>query len=227
MQVYSPTVVYGTWAYPMYPPPPVYPPGYVVGAAAISFSIGVAIGSSYWRFPPIRGIHRARRTPRGRPRLEVGTVHPHRWRERGRRPLAVERGTRPPPTAGTQPAPAGGGGYGPDGWHAASAAQQRRDGPDRLAARQPDPGGGGTGPTAGTQPARPGGGGTAPTAGTQPARPPSGGDRRGWGGAAPAAKPAPSGYGGMGAGSQTRAASSRGSASMGASGRGGGGGRRR
>ena len=29
--VYSPTVVYGTWAYPAYPPPPVYPPGYVAG----------------------------------------------------------------------------------------------------------------------------------------------------------------------------------------------------
>ena len=27
MPVYSPTVVYGTWAYPAYPPPPVYPPG--------------------------------------------------------------------------------------------------------------------------------------------------------------------------------------------------------
>src|SRR5262249_21205915 len=39
---YNPTVVYGTWPYPAYPPPAYYyPPGYVA-TAAVSFGIGVA-----------------------------------------------------------------------------------------------------------------------------------------------------------------------------------------
>jgi hypothetical protein len=40
---YNPTVVYGTWAYPAYPPAPYYPPGY--GAAA--FATGVAVGAAW------------------------------------------------------------------------------------------------------------------------------------------------------------------------------------
>ena len=50
--VYSPTVVYGTWPYPAYPPvyfPP--PPGYVVGTAFLSglaFATGVAVVGSLW-----------------------------------------------------------------------------------------------------------------------------------------------------------------------------------
>jgi hypothetical protein len=43
---YNPTVVYGVWAYPAYPPPPVYPPGYVATTAAFSFAAGVAIGAA-------------------------------------------------------------------------------------------------------------------------------------------------------------------------------------
>jgi hypothetical protein len=49
---YNPTVVYGTWWYPSYPPvylPP--PPGYVVGTALLSgiaFGIGVGITNSLW-----------------------------------------------------------------------------------------------------------------------------------------------------------------------------------
>ena len=49
---YNPTVVYGTWWYPSYPPvylPP--PPGYVVGTALVSgiaFGIGVGITNSLW-----------------------------------------------------------------------------------------------------------------------------------------------------------------------------------
>ena len=41
---YNPTVVYGTWPYPSYPPYYYYPPGYTAGAAAISFGVGVACG---------------------------------------------------------------------------------------------------------------------------------------------------------------------------------------
>jgi hypothetical protein len=40
---YNPTVVYGAWAYPAYPPAPYYPPGY--GAAA--FVTGVAVGAAW------------------------------------------------------------------------------------------------------------------------------------------------------------------------------------
>ena len=40
---YNPTVVYGAWAYPSYPPAPYYPPGY--GAAA--FVTGVAVGAAW------------------------------------------------------------------------------------------------------------------------------------------------------------------------------------
>ena len=49
---YNPTVVYGTWWYPHYPPvylPP--PPGYVFGtalASGIAFGIGVGITNSLW-----------------------------------------------------------------------------------------------------------------------------------------------------------------------------------
>jgi hypothetical protein len=49
---YNPTVVYGTWWYPLYPPvyiPP--PPGYVFGTALVSgiaFGIGIGITNSLW-----------------------------------------------------------------------------------------------------------------------------------------------------------------------------------
>lgn len=45
---YSPTVVYGAWPYPAYPPYYYYPPGYVAGAAFFSFSVGVVAGSALW-----------------------------------------------------------------------------------------------------------------------------------------------------------------------------------
>jgi len=50
--VYNPTVVYGTWPYPSYPPvyyPP--PPGYAVGSAlltGLAFGAGVAITAGLW-----------------------------------------------------------------------------------------------------------------------------------------------------------------------------------
>ena len=39
---YNPTVVYGAWPYPAYPPSYPYPPGYVFGTAALSFGLGMA-----------------------------------------------------------------------------------------------------------------------------------------------------------------------------------------
>jgi len=44
---YNPTVVYGAWPYPAYPPYSYYPPGYVPGAALFSFGVGLAIGAAW------------------------------------------------------------------------------------------------------------------------------------------------------------------------------------
>lgn len=44
---YNPTVVYGAWPYPSYPPYYYYPPGYAAGAALFSFGMGVAIGAAW------------------------------------------------------------------------------------------------------------------------------------------------------------------------------------
>lgn len=44
---YNPTVVYGTWWYPSYPPYYYYTPGYAAGAALFSFGVGVAVGAAW------------------------------------------------------------------------------------------------------------------------------------------------------------------------------------
>ncbi len=44
---YNPTVVYGAWPYPSYPPYYYYPPGYVPGAALFSFGVGLAVGAAW------------------------------------------------------------------------------------------------------------------------------------------------------------------------------------
>jgi Protein of unknown function (DUF3300) len=45
---YNPTVVYGTWPYPAYPPYAYYPPGYVAATSLFSFGVGMAVGSALW-----------------------------------------------------------------------------------------------------------------------------------------------------------------------------------
>ena len=45
---YNPTVVYGSWPYPAYPPAYPYPPGYAFGGALLSFGIGMAVGGALW-----------------------------------------------------------------------------------------------------------------------------------------------------------------------------------
>jgi hypothetical protein len=47
---YNPTVVYGTWPYPAYPPYYYYPPGYVTpyGGALLGFTAGVIVGGALW-----------------------------------------------------------------------------------------------------------------------------------------------------------------------------------
>jgi hypothetical protein len=44
---YNPTVVYGAWPYPAYPPAYYYPPGYVAGTALVSFGVGMAVGAAW------------------------------------------------------------------------------------------------------------------------------------------------------------------------------------
>ena len=45
---YNPTVVYGAWPYPAYPPYYYYPPGYAAGTAFLSFGAGVIVGGALW-----------------------------------------------------------------------------------------------------------------------------------------------------------------------------------
>jgi len=46
--IYDPYVVYGPWLWPAYGPFYWYPPGYVLGAAVIGFSVGFFVGSALW-----------------------------------------------------------------------------------------------------------------------------------------------------------------------------------
>lgn len=45
---YNPTVVYGPWPYPAYPPFYWYPPGYAYASRALSFGAGMAVGAALW-----------------------------------------------------------------------------------------------------------------------------------------------------------------------------------
>lgn len=45
---YNPTVVYGTWPYPSYPPYAYNPPGYSTGSMLLSFGVGMAVGAALW-----------------------------------------------------------------------------------------------------------------------------------------------------------------------------------
>ena len=44
---YNPTIVYGVWPYPSYPPYAWYPPGYAA-SNVLSFGLGVAAGAAMW-----------------------------------------------------------------------------------------------------------------------------------------------------------------------------------
>jgi hypothetical protein len=44
---YNPTVVYGAWPYPAYPPYYYYPPGYVAATTAFAFASAVALGAAW------------------------------------------------------------------------------------------------------------------------------------------------------------------------------------
>jgi len=46
--VYNPTVVYGPWPYPAYPPYYYYPPGYSSGTVFFAFTVGIFVGNAMW-----------------------------------------------------------------------------------------------------------------------------------------------------------------------------------
>jgi len=45
---YNPTVIYGAWPYPAYPPYAYSPPGYSAGSMLLSFGAGMAVGAALW-----------------------------------------------------------------------------------------------------------------------------------------------------------------------------------
>lgn len=46
--VYNPSVVYGTWAYPSYPPYYYAPPSYSPGGTILGFTVGLFVGDALW-----------------------------------------------------------------------------------------------------------------------------------------------------------------------------------
>jgi len=141
--VYNPTVVYGTWAYPNYPPvyyPP--PPNYVADSVlvtGIGFAAGVVVASALWDISRPRWQDRNIWVNTSRYN-HINTNHP---------PMRAQRWT--PPTEHIRD----GGGYRPPprgtvGEPLRPAHISRPGGP--AIALQPEPGHGARGP--GTQPGR-------------------------------------------------------------------------
>jgi hypothetical protein len=192
---YNPSVVYGTWPYPSYPPayyPP--PPGYVVGSAlasGLAFAAGVAIVGSLWGWCG--------------PRWSGGygnwggsvNVNANRYNNINvNRPPLSQGGWRPPPAGGPggRPGRPPGGPVGPAGRPAQLPAnaigRPNVQVPGNLARPQPQPGrpGGSAGgrptpggPVAGGNPSRPGaapGGGPIQSRPGAPQQRPAGGMNR-------------------------------------------------
>jgi hypothetical protein len=239
---YNPVVVYGAWPYPAYPPYPVYPPGYVAATAAISFGVGLAVGAAMWGNCSwgyhghssvninVNNYNRVNHT-----NISNGNRNTANWNHASQHRQGVgykdsasqkRYGGGNSPSAGTRDAYRGHGGTGSGGRPSAGTTPAQR------------PAGGGNTPGAAQRPA---GGGSSPSAAQRPAGGAGGASAAqrpagGAGGASAAQRPATGGsasqrgggsaFQGMNNGSQARAASSRGNASMGG-GRGGGGGRRR
>jgi hypothetical protein len=60
---YNPTVVYGGWPYPAYPPYAYYPPGYVAATSLMSFGVGALDASPRARSQPLPPGERLRTGP--------------------------------------------------------------------------------------------------------------------------------------------------------------------
>ncbi len=203
---YNPTVVYGSWPYPSYPPvyfPP--PPGYAVGNAlltGLAFGVGVGVVASLWNVgSPNWGYRNV-------------NVNVNRWNSINvNRPPISNPGWRPPPpgAGGWRPpggpvgAPRPGGGFPPNAIGRPSVSvpgnlvqrppAQRPGGPGGVAGQRP----GGPGGVAGQRPGGPGGvagqrpGGPGGVSGQRPGGPGGGAGQRPGGPAArpsaPAARP--------------------------------------
>jgi hypothetical protein len=129
---YSPTVVYGAWPYPAYPPvvlPP--PPGYVVGGAlatGLAFGAGIAITAALWNLGrPNWGGGYVNVNVNRYNNLAVNTHRISTTTYRPRYPNAARPGVRPPPPNGPvgRPRPAGGAGAGQRGEPPAPLARRR------------------------------------------------------------------------------------------------------
>jgi hypothetical protein len=221
---YNPTVVYGTWPYPAYPPYYYPPPAYYPGQALLTgmaFATGAAIVGSLWgwgdcnwggnnininnnRFNQINAnnIRAGRAQSLQGNRSNWGHDPSHRkgvaYRDQGSRQKYL--GQRGSPSAGSRDFRGYGGGAG-----------QRPGGGQGLGGGQRNKPGGGQGLGAGQRNQRPGGGQGL-----------SGGGQRGTGAGRPQARQ-PDAFGGMGSkGSDVRRQANRGAASRGGISRSGG-----
>lgn len=242
---YNPTVVYGSWWYPAYPPYYYYPPGYVAGGALLGFTAGVIVGGAIWGNCNWGGndvnINVNKYNNFNKTNISNSNWQ-HKAEHRGQVPYRDQkvasqyggnrgqgsaqnrdayRGRDGSPSAGTRDAGAGSRDVG-GGRNGAGASAGTRD----VGAGSRDAGGGrnGAGASAGTRDVGGGSrdiGGGAASAGTRDV----GGSRSGGaGGSDSGSRGGGSSAFSGGSGASTRAASSRGASSM-ASSRGGGGGR--
>ena len=92
---YNPTVVYGTWPYPAYPPYPVY--AYPPGAALFTFSMGVAVGAAWHGGGVPYRLARGKHQYRQRRKYQQARAETLRRRDQGRaveaQPGAPARGS--------------------------------------------------------------------------------------------------------------------------------------
>jgi hypothetical protein len=206
---YDPAAVYGSWAYPAYPPYYMYPPGYAY-APGLHFAAGVVVGAAIWggcnwgRNDVNVNVNRYNN-------FNKTNINNGNWNHNAEHRKGVPYGDKGVANKYNR----GSGGQG---------AQSR----DAYRGRDQGGGGGGDrggGPSASTRDAGGGSRGGGPSASTRDVGGGAGASSKGGGGRSDG------GFGGMSSGSSTRAASSRGSSSYGGGrsggGRSGGGGRRR
>jgi len=204
--VYNPTVVYGVWPYPAYPPvyyPP--PPGYVVGnafVAGLAFATGVAVVGSLWGWarPVWYGgtggygsvnvnVNRYNNINVNRPPINSPVWRPPAGGGAGGRPTRPPGGPVGAPARPT-PLPANAIGR-PNVQVPGSAVNRPATGGPAQGGNVARPGGAQPGGAAGQRPASPIQGGNsprpggAPSAGQRPASPTQGGNAPRPGGAQP------------------------------------------
>ena len=100
---YNPTVVYGTWPYPAYPPAYYYPPGYAAGAAMLSFGAGMARGGRLGVCVGPQQLERRRRRCRRQPQHEHQQQHQSQELSNGGRARDRGHGSTTPSTARGSP----------------------------------------------------------------------------------------------------------------------------